>query len=548
MSLDDIKRDDTPQDVEVDEDKFSSFAEVNRREAPTKKRRFRAGTRSLIIAVSVAVSLALILTMLIVFLPTDIDDNQSSNVSDETSEIPVFTVYDRSSENAKTAIVQTVEFNNSFGKYTLQYDDKSAGYHIKGYEELELSKNLEDFIGYCIKLDADDEIENVKSLSDFGFDKPLASVTITYYDGVKRTVDIGNLVATEDGYYLNERGSDKVYMVVSDTANYFMAADWWYVSTTLFTAPAKREDDENGSAILKEISISGKNHTDAMTIRRPLPQDGEEFSYYKYVTVKPFLRGVTDSVGDAFYGLQSLYADRAAVLHPTAAQKKSLGFNDPYSVIKFTLAIELIGDVEDMSEEVTPKSYYNNQEHTITVGCKDNEGYYYIMVDDVDVIYQISTGSLQLLAERQITNTISSLLFLKKIDAMSKVSLRVDDKDYTFELTHYPDKQEANDKLKVKMDGKSYDSANFRNLYVLLMDLERYGRIDTCPTGKSDIALKLHLNDGSLYLGVDFYRQPSGSLYMARTSDGEIFSITASSVNTLLTQIDNYLKGETVVG
>lgn len=552
MSIDDIKQNDTqPQEASDNkdvEDRFAAFADVSTPEPTAKKHRFTRSTRGLIAAIAIAVSLALVLAMLMILLPSNTGDNVSSSPSsDTTSEAPTFTLLDRSSESADTAIVQSVSFDNQGGKYTLSYNDKTSEYEITGFEDLALSQNVDDLIKLCVKLDADDQITTDGSLADFGLDKPTASATISYYDGTKTTVNIGNLVATKDGYYLNVSGSDDIYMVVTDTANYFMAANWWYVSTTLLTAPTAREDDEEGSSVVKEVTISGKNHDTPMTIRRPLPEDGEEYGYFKYVTTKPYLRGVYDGVGDAFYGFKSLYAERAAILHPTEAQRKSLGFDDPHSVIEITMAIEIQGEVDDAETNVTPKTYYNNTKRTITVGCKDSDGYYVVMVDGIDAIFQVSSGSLELLAERQVTNTITSLLFLKKIDYMSKVSLRVDDTTYDFELTHYPEKEEANDKLKVKMGGKSYDSANFRNLYVLMMDLERYGKIDSCPTGKSDLSLRLYLNDGSEYLGVDFYRE-GGSLYRARTTDGEIFSITASSVNTLLTQIDNYLNNQTVVG
>lgn len=552
MSIDDIKQNDTqPQDVTDSkdyEDRFSAFADVNAPTPTAKKHRFSSGTRSLIAAVAIAVSLALVLVMLIIFLPSVTDgDVSSAPTSDTTSDVPTFTVYDRSGESAKTAIVQSISFDNQSGKYTLDYNDKTGEYEIVGYEDLTLSQNVDELIKLCVTLNADDQITTDGKSAEFGLDKPTASATISYYDGTKTTINIGNLVATKDGYYLNVAGSDDIYMVVTDTANYFMAGNWWYVSTTLLTAPSPREDDEEGSSVVKEVTISGKNHGDSLTIRRPLPEDGEEYGYFKYVTTKPFLRGVYDGVGDAFYGFKSLYAERAAILHPTAAQRKSLGFDDPYSVINITMAIEIQGDIADDETDVTPKTYYNNTKRTITVGCKDSDGYYVVMVDGIDAIFQVSSGSLELLAERQVTNTITSLLFLKKIDYMGKVNLRVGDDAYNFELTHYPEKEEANDKLKVKMDGKSYDSANFRNLYVLMMDLERYGKIDSCPTGKSDLSLRLYLNDGSEYLGVDFYRE-GGSLYRARTTDGEIFSITASSVNTLLTQIDNYINNKTVVG
>lgn len=552
MSIDDIKQHDTqPQDAQQatnNDDRFSAFAEVNTPEVSTKKKRLRAGTRSLIAAVAVAVSLALILVMLSIFVPyNDGSDVSSAPTSNATvDEAPTYVLFDKSNVNASTAVVQSVFLDNQTGKYTMVYDADADEYVIRGYEDLALSQNADDLISACISLTADDKIDNASSLANYGLDDPESSVTISYYDGSKTTVNIGSLLPTQDGYYLNISGSDEVYMVVSDTANLFLAADWWYVSTTLLTAPSAREDDEEGSAVLKDLSISGSNHDVALKIRRPMPEDGLEFSYYKYVTASPYLRVVRDEIGDALYGFQSLYAERAAILHPTAAQRNDLGFNDPYSVIELTMAIEVLGKVDNTQNGVAPKTYYNNTKHKITVGCRDSEGYYVVMVDDIDAIFLVSPDSIEFLAERQVTNTINSLLFLKKIDAMGQITFRADDKVYNFELTHYPEKEESNDKLKVKMDGKSYDSANFRNLYVLMMDLERYGKIDSCPTTKADMSLELRLTDGSLYLGVDFYRQ-SGSLYKARTSDGEIFSITASSVNTLLAQTENYLANKTVV-
>ncbi len=552
MSVDDIKQDNTnSQDVSkqvADEDRFSAFAEVNAPLPTSKKKRLHARTRGLIAAVAVAVSLALILALLIIFVPSNIGGDVSSDPTSDSSadNAPTFVLFDKSNVNIKTAVVQSVAFNNQTGSYTIVYDADDDQYLIKGCEDLSLSQNVDNLIEMCVSLTADDKISSTGSLKDFGLDKPAASVTVTYYDGSKTTINIGNLVATKDGYYLNISGSNDVYMVVSDTANLFLAADWWYVSTTLLTAPSIREGDEEGTAIIKDLTLSGKNHDVTIKIRRPMPEDGDEFSYYKYVTTSPYLRGINDSVGDAFYAYRSLYAERAAILHPTAAQRKELGFDDPYSVIEMTMAVELQGDVDTTKNEVSSKSYYNNVKHTITVGCTDANGYYVVMVDDINAIFLVPTDSLELLAERQVTNTITSLLFLKNIEDMGQITLRDNDKTYKFELTHYPEKEEGNDKLKIRMDGKSYDTANFRNLYILMMDLERYGKIDSCPTGKADMTLELRLTDGRIYLGIDFYRQ-SGSLYKARTSDGEIFSITASSVNTLIMQTENYLAGKTVV-
>lgn len=92
---------------------------------------------------------------------------------------------------------------------------------------------------------------------------------------------------------------------------------------------------------------------------------------------------MTDSVGDTMYGFTSLYAERAAFLHPTAEQRQKYGFNDPYTVAKVTLAVESTSENKNSSTGETESTpiVYNNTTYTITVGCIDTDGNYVVMVD-----------------------------------------------------------------------------------------------------------------------------------------------------------------------
>ena len=548
MSLDETRQEDVSPiekaaDATDNADRFSIFDEpIRPDDKPKKKRRLKARTRSLIAAVAVAAGTALLL-LTVTLLPQQnaggsVTSAVTSTATDETEHLLI----DRTKDNAGGVIVQSIQVDNANGKYSIAFNKSEGAYELIGYEDLELSINAGELAEYCASLTAYHKIADTSNMASFGLDDPASSVTATYHDGSTVTIHIGDKIPTEEGFYIRLGDSRDVYVLDLDTANYFLAADWWYVSTTLFEPPKKQENDETGTALLKSLHLTGSGYDYDLSLRRPTADDSSELSFFKYVTTEPFLRGVHDSVGDDLYGFISLYASRAAILHPTAAEKAKYGFNDPLAIVTVTLAIENSSTDDDGK---TDYSYYNHCTYTLKVGGVDTDDNYLVMMDGKDVIYQVERDAMSTIVNRTHENTTTALLFLKDVSTVSKIHFTHKDKTVTFDLTHYPNKENDDDKLAVYVDGKKHDTANFRKLYVLMMGMERYGKLEEAPSGKPETTFALYDSEGKLALHIDCY-STSGSLCSVKTSDGELFTIRSGTLSNLLNETENFLNGKPV--
>lgn len=533
-------------DAPETEDRFSAFDLPTRPDeaAVNQPRRLNKRTRQLLIAVAVAAALALLL-LLVTLIPHNGTSGSSGDPNSEPA--AVYTLYDKTGVDDKTPVT-AVDIRNGNGEFQIAYHPATAGYVLTGYEDIPLSQNVDSLIEASTVLSAGGKINSVETAAAYGLDAPAATVTIHYADNSVGTLTVGNAIPSGEGYYVRMADSDDVYLVDKSTVTYFLSADWWYVSTTLMSPPTVREDDAEGTSLLRSLTLTGTNHAQRLSLRRVNSSDAAEYAYFKYVTTEPFFRGVMDGVGDALYAFNSLYADRAAILHPTAEQLKKYGFNNPYTVAKVTLAVESTTESKNSATGETESTaiVYNSIDYTITVGCLDTDGNYVVMVDGVDVIYIVAQDSLYNLVERQHNNTTSSLLFLKDITLISRVEIALAGEKHTFALAHHPAAQESDDKLTVSTDGKTTGTADFRKLYSLMMGLQRYDLLQGSLSGTPDLSIALYDVEGKQYFAADFYNA-TGSLTGTRTTDGETFSVKTSTVTKLMTQLRNYLNGDPVL-
>ena len=396
---------------------------------------------------------------------------------------------------------------------------------------------------FTAKLVAIDQVQKVKSLKDFGLDKPAATVTITYADKSKAVLYVGNVTPNEDGYYVRTDKDDKVYIFESDAVSLFTYRHTAYVDITLIASPTVKKDDENGSVVLKEVSYKGKNYEEPLVLRRSYLTDSEELTLFSYIIEKPFARGTNDAVSTMLGSFKSLYAEQALVLHPTDKEKTALGFDDPLAVITITLAVET-GDTsnEDDSDDAI---YYNTITTDVIIGSLDNENYV-VMVEGLDIIYLVEKSAFSSIADRTYKNSVNTLLFLKNITQIGRISITTNGKTSDFVLTHNLSTEDSEKQLKVTVDGKTYDTTNFRELYQILMSLERYGESDAKPEGDPVMTIKTYLNDGSLYVDASYYSL-DGNLCLVKTSEGELFTTRWAIVTHFMEQVENYLNGERVV-
>lgn len=545
MSLDEQKN--LPLSDSPEEDNpLSSFEQVNdvsEKKKVGKLESFLVTGKGIATTITSALLLVGVIILLLVWNPfatTEETVDPDTDVSE--TEDTTITVLDKTKKN--TVVVNRVDITNTEDTFSILYNKKDKVFYLDGYKDIQLSTDMTDLLQeFTSKLTAIDTVEKASSLKDFGLDKPAATATITYTDGSKAILYVGNQTPGENGYYVRVDKDDTVYIFDTDSVLPFTYPKTTFADITLIASPTVKSTDTNGTVVLKEVSYKGKNYPEPLLLRRSYLSDGEELTLFSYIIEKPYPRGTTDAVGSMLGSFKSLYAEQALVLHPTDKEKTALGFDDPLAEITITLTVET-GDTsnEDESDDTI---YYNSVTTNVAIGSLDNENYV-VMVDGIDAIYLVTKSAFSGIADRTYKNSVNTLLFLKNITNIGHITVTTNDGVTDFQLTHYPKKEDADEQLKVTVNDKRYDTADFRELYQILMSLERYGESDADPKGEPVMTVNTYLNDGSLYIQAEYYSL-DGNLCLVKTAEGEVFTTRWAIVTHFMEQIENYLNGNKVV-
>lgn len=563
MSTEHLNTENTSTESSEINESMLSFVELNEKDKnkadTAKPRRIRRRTLNLILTSAGTVLVAIILLVVMLLdkhAPATGDGGTTP--SDTTVETPKITLLNKAGdEETKGTPMKQIDIQNKDGSYTIRYDDTTKLYHIVGYEDIYLdTEMLLTLRTHAETIEAIEQIQDASNLAAFGLDAPQATATITYTDDSTARLFLGNTTPSENGYYGQLEGTDGVYIFESDTVSLFRFRSTAFVHTALSAPPSVKPDDKNGKSLLKEVTFSGTAHPIPLVMRRSYYNDSEELTYFSYIITAPYTRCTTDAVSNSLSQVQAIMADQALILHPTAADKEKMGFNNPLIDIKFTMAVETEEESEStpndstgssaVDKNDTPKIYYNSIDYHIIVGSVDENGNYIAMVDGIDVIFLVSKESYGFFLDRTYQNSVNDFLFFKSIEDLGSVSFKLNNSSYTFNLEHYPEKEEPDDKLKVTMDNKTYSTEDFRELYQLLMGLKRYGTPEKEPTSEVPLEIALYDAEGELYLGAKYYNT-SGSLCTVETSEGELFTTRWSDVAFFIQQVDNYLNGRNVL-
>ena len=549
MMQEENKRPDEEQFSSADavEDALSAFEQVSAPQKFIVKKRMNANTRLLIIVTAIVAVLAVLLAVLLPLLSEGTGDSNVTSSGATSATEQVYPLYDRSEDKTDEEIVQSVKIKNKDDEYTIRYNKTDKVYQLDGYADLMLSETgVDSLVNNATTLNGYDKVKTVEKLADFGLEKPSITVTVTYYDNTSVTLLIGNETPDKNGYYAYLQGKDEVVMVNADSISYFQLKKGQYLERNLIAAPAVKVDDANGNVVLYELTVKGIDK-EPLSLRQAATSDGEEYSYSTFVITKPYKRMVSETVSSSLSAFTYLVADEGVVLHPTAADKAKYGFNDPYAVIDITLAVQTAEEKTESDTDTNSNEfiYYNSATSKITIGSKDANGNYYVMVNDNNAIYLVSSSSLSVIAERTYANTISELLFLKTIVDIKQISISTDGKTYNFMLTHDESKEETDEQLTVMCDGQKLDTADFRKLYSQMMGISRYGETEKKPNGQPLHKIVLTENSGETFLTIEVFEY-SSSLYTVRTDEGELFTIKASDINSYITIVKDYVAGKPV--
>ena len=501
--------------------------------------------RNLILAGVAVLALVGLLLGLLFLLPGEEEGEGSSVVSDTT-----ITLLDKSTDADGESIsdpVSRVVVSQGEASYTIAPNEEGE-MRVEGFDDLPVNTSAitamsNNFASMTADKKAADTSDNE---ADFGLDEPQAVAEITYADGTTVTAELGDQTPLEDGYYFRLSTDEAIYIVGSTLSSRMLDKAEAYIGTSLIVAPSTREDDENGEAIVYGMSLSGTVRADKPFSFRLFEEgDPSNLQVFGYVIDSPGIHGVSQNqdVQNLFTGATSLTALEAEKAHPTEEDLKGYGLDDPYSVCELTLAIQTNStDEEDTSALV----YYNKTKHTIKLGGKNDDGYYYAMVDDYDAVFLVGSSSAAW-ADAQFEDMVSRFLFMDNIVDVSSISVDVEGTETTFSLEHFPDAEDNDGKLEVTVDGEVYPTGDFRTLYQVFMQLNRYGETNETPSGDPYMVFTLRLLDEEAEPFVARLYKQSASVYVCVLSTGDTYTVKGSDVQNVVTQMNNYLNGKVVV-
>lgn len=393
--------------------------------------------------------------------------------------------------------------------------------------------------------------------AEYGFDKPLATVTVTYHDDTEVTLEVGNQEPLKSGYYLRESGKTAIYLVAESFYTAVSRKPTDFIGTTLYSAPPIDEKKE-GQATVTSVDFTGTLRKDQPLSLRLLEETDDITSLSSYLITKPYKRGTAENTAQTLLsGMTSLFASGVEKPYPDKADLKKYGLDTPYSVAKINLAIQATRTKGTSSTAPTSTGttgstdaeeetyYYNNRTHTVRLGGKNADGLYYAMVDDIPVVYLVS-GDTAGWAETKYNDLVERTLFLTDITKVESISLTLDGKTTKFALTHYPDEDDNDKSLKVTVDGKQKDTPSFRTLYQVFLSVARNGETTEKPTGTPKIVFECRLTGQSEPAVLAKIYRTSATMYTCVMQDGDSYTIRTSQIDKLVREYTHFMNGEAV--
>lgn len=389
-------------------------------------------TKALIITAAAALVLITVM-LLLIFLPkgnangeTGLDEGINMTLSvDENGvhQARIITDKDGNIENNSYGTlmnyipsqISTIHVENGKGTLdvvsTTPKNDKgetqATQYKIKDYEDFSLQTGIPDEIASAAsKIDFSKVVTLEKNKSsEYGFDKPRATATVTYADKTKAVIYIGDNAPQDAGTYVKFGSGDAVYLVASDSVKAF---DYGLTDLMSLEINNSAADSENSRA--SEITLSGSNFSKNVTL---VPNtDGKNSASYKIIT--PFERYAGEKESSLVEGaIRGLFAESVKMVNPSESQLSSLGLAAPYAEVK---------------------AVYPDVTVDVISSKPDGEGKVNIMQKGGNVVYVMAAEKLPWVTTSY-EKLLSEYVLNPKMTALSQVSVNDGKQTYDFTLS-----------------------------------------------------------------------------------------------------------------
>ncbi len=464
-------------------------------------------------------------TLAVIKLIPEKDDGNTS----QSSEIGVL---DYESDQIKELIVKNS--NGKFKFYSKSEESEAldtgeaitvTSWYMDGYDEKMTDSDLiEQIVSDAVGIEAIREI-SAKSKAECGLEKPVATADITTLDGEKTTVLVGGKSPDNAGVYVCLENKDEIYLVSQSLDESLTFTDLDLASTEE-QAPITLSEDYadycSGETVISfdKLTVSGNDFEELVFV----PNESETLAaFMPYQLVKPMKRAA-ENVDGVFSIFSSGFPVIGAYSYDASDKTiKALGLDKPDVVVSVVF--------DDLTK------FYKFK--------KQSDGNYAVIGNDSKNVKKVSVSDCAFLGY-ETTDFYSQTIFLIPIDSVSNLTLKTQDKTYSFDIRENP-KGDDIDKYIVECDGKTFKSSYFQSFYQYLCMMQCM-EFDTEKTSaKPELSIIYTYNDKKQAPTKIEFVKTSAVRYQYSIDGVPMGKVGSSSYKKLFKNLERLLDGKQVV-
>lgn len=368
-------------------------------------------------------------------------------------------------------------------------------------------------------------MENAEDLSIYGLTEPSAEYTVYFDDSDKTeiTVKIGDPVPASSVYSYMSIGDEKtVYTVKNSDVAFAKSNSRDCVNKVVFTQKtAEDENDTTEYALVNKLTISRKDLDYDIVIDYDTRLEDENLivaNSSSYRMSEPVVLDINPEKGaDVMSAMFGLTASDFAQIRPEEGDLAQYGLDDPQLVVTADT---------------------NSGEFTLKIGNEAENGGYYGMACDINMVFIFDKASLPWLTVMPLdltTNMITSH-YIYNIDT---ISIKCEGTDVTFDISG-----SGADDFGVSSDGKELDADAFKKFYQFILGAPSEQLYFGEVTGEPAATIEIKADDGNDV--IEFYTIENRRTVIVLNGKPS-FSCKTAYVDRLVQNVQKYLNGEEII-
>lgn len=486
--------------------------------------------------------------------------HQEQKESEEDSEEST-TVFTASTDNIKS-----LDFMVDDTKTTFEKDDDS--WVKKDETDFPVNQTTLDSAASAIaSVDSDRVLEDVDDLSEYGLDSPSNTIKIVTKsdeedgDDITTTLYVGDENSSTSQYYVRKDDDEKtVYLIDSSCVEPFAKSLNDYAQMEDFPAISNTDT-------ITKISVDGDNSYE-------LSKD-EDTSTWS-------VKGSEDEEKADSATVSSLVSSFGSMAYSSLADykcddKSKYGLDKPYATITVDYQEEVAdddtqdnttapseaadedassaeensddakqdteSDDEDSSEEETKMA---DKQLTILVGNKTDDSNRYVMVNDSNEVYTMSTDTLSALTDKSEEDFWDMTVSYVSLNSLGSLKVNYQGSDYKVNVsreTSTDDDGNDTETVTYKLNGSDLDETTFTTFYNKLINMTAQKRLTDKyePDGDAELTAIFTEEDGDTQ-EVAYYSYDTN--YYAAVVDNKVYLVNKMNVKELFTAFESVVGTE----